>query len=211
MDARETLQRIANNEINELDINWRDYQQLVWWLVSQETDIASGQIYVFEATNGEDEGVVDISVRLRMPPVRIFEEDPFQTDRQLFIECKRYKSTLTLDKVGKIFCHSILEQPDALWIVSPRRLSAQANDYAQRIFLTSNSEDLRPLLPRTKFRHWRLNDLIGRSVPSRRSTGLDVADWQIIQVTAYGRTLVVSASSSRLLRAYHLPLATNSR
>src|ERR1043165_9074948 len=122
MDPRQTVQRIANNEIGELDINWRDYQRLVWWLVSQETQIDLTQVYVFQTSHGEDEGIIDISVQLKMPNVSFFGEEPFQTDRQLFIECKRYRTTLTLDKVGKVFCHSILEQPDALWIVSPRRL-----------------------------------------------------------------------------------------
>ena len=39
MDPRQTVQRIANKEIGELDISWRDYQGLVWWLVCQETHI----------------------------------------------------------------------------------------------------------------------------------------------------------------------------
>jgi hypothetical protein len=74
-----------------------------------------------------------------LPDITIFQEDAFQTDRQLFIECKRYRTTLMLDEVGKVFCHSILEQPDALWIISPRRFSAQASDYAQKIFATTSS------------------------------------------------------------------------
>src|SRR5262249_46515321 len=139
----------------------------------------------------------DISVQLKMPNVSFFGEEPFRTDRQLFIECKRYRTTLTLDKVGKVFCHSILEQPDALWIVSPRRLSAQASDYARKLFVMGDSKSQQPLLKRTRFRHWRLNDLIGRTVSTHQPSIIEIADWQIIQTTAFGSTLIASASVPR--------------
>jgi hypothetical protein len=66
MDPKQTVQRIADSELNELDINWRDYHWLVWWLVCREKEINANQAHAFEATHAEDEGVVDILMKLRI-------------------------------------------------------------------------------------------------------------------------------------------------
>jgi hypothetical protein len=194
MEPRDLARRLAQNEITEFEIGWREYQRLVWWLVSQETKLQAEPDYQSNVENGEDAGAIDIVVRLTGPPISLFGDEALQTGLQIFVECKQYRATLTLDKVGKVFCHSILEQPDALWIVSPRRLSAQAFAYAKRIFRTSESDASPPLLQRTRFRHWQLRELIDRRGLSR-SDQLDFTDWQILQLTAFGTVVVASANS----------------
>lgn len=194
MEPQDIARRLAQNEITEFEIGWRDYQRLVWWLVSRETKLQTEPNYQLDVEHGEDAGVIDIVVRLKGSPISLFGDDKFQAELQIFIECKQYRSTLTLDKVGKVFCHSILEQPDALWIVSPRRLSAQAFAYAKKIFKTNDSVASTPLLQRTRFRHWQLRELIDHHGVDQ-SAQLKVTDWQIIQITPFGTGVVASANS----------------
>ena len=192
MDPESTAQEIANTQSSELDLSWREYQQLVYWLLCQETQVEAEPSYHSEVMEFEDGGVIDIVLRLKLPSLKLFGEDMLQRERQVFIECKRYRSTLTLDTVGKVFCHSILEEPEALWIVSPKRLSSQARDYAKQIFQIPESSQSSTLLRHTHFRHWRLGDLVARRAPAHNVEKLRIADWQVLLSTAFGSTVIAS-------------------
>lgn len=196
MTPQEAIRLIARNEISEFDVDWRDYQRLVWWLVSQETRIQAEPRYSSEISHGEDSGVIDIIVCLKGSSVSLFGDDNLQAKLRIFIECKQYRATLSLDKLGKVFCHSILEEPDALWIVSPRRLSLQASDYAKRIFKTNDPVARSPLLRRTRFRHWQLRELITNRLADAPPVSLQVTDWHITQSTPFGSAIVASARSA---------------
>lgn len=193
----ELLVALRARQIQPADLHWREFQEVVYQLVSAKLRLQFPDSKVWFSDN--DTGIIDIIVEYLTPTFDLHGSTPSSRIARCFIECKRYARHLELDSAAKAFCAAIHERPRHLCLVTLNGLSPQAWDYARHFFSTAGAD--RPLTE-VEFDHALLGSLLGHDAvvahgapppePDRASAVINIDEWQLLERGTFHNRVVAT-------------------
>lgn len=172
-ESQRLLRRIQSGEIDVLSISDEDLYELTFDQL-KETRFAERPVQRRRHRDGAVAMVIE----------------EVGAARQHYVDCNRHPDELTLDVAARAFCAAIREKPASLTLVTTRRLSRQARDYAQSFFRTPRH---RGHLRDIDFDTQLLHRLFGTDQQKPKTVKLHVEYWYLTREDPFGAVQCASS------------------